>query len=68
MFNINPGHYHNQGRLNCGIGLASTIGEEIKKTRMRQGPNSNRRNTGQDRRAGSRLSVAQRGRNRIYGI
>ena len=31
MFNINPGHYHNQGRLNCGIGLASTIGEEIKK-------------------------------------
>lgn len=31
MFNCNPGHYHNQGRLNCGIGLASTIGEEMKK-------------------------------------
>ena len=31
MFNSNPGHFHNQGRLNCGIGLASTIGGEIKK-------------------------------------
>ena len=31
MFNFNPGHFHNQGRLNCGIGLASTIGGEIKK-------------------------------------
>lgn len=31
MLNTNPGHFHNQGRLNCGIGLAATIGEEIKK-------------------------------------
>lgn len=31
MFNSNAGHYHNQGRLNCGVGLASTIGEEIKR-------------------------------------
>ena len=31
MFNPNPGHYHNQGRLECGVGKASTIGEEIKK-------------------------------------
>lgn len=31
MFNTNPGHFHNQGRLNCGVGLAATIGEEIKK-------------------------------------
>ncbi|OUO94039.1 iron-containing alcohol dehydrogenase [Cloacibacillus sp. An23] len=31
MFNANPGHFHNQGRLNCGVGLAATIGEEIKK-------------------------------------
>lgn len=31
MFNPNPGHFHNQGRLECGVGLVSTIGEEIKK-------------------------------------
>ena len=31
MFNPNPGHYHNQGRLECGVGKASTIGEEIRK-------------------------------------
>lgn len=31
MFNPNPGHFHNQGRLECGVGLAATIGEEIKK-------------------------------------
>lgn len=29
MFNANAGHYHMQGRLNCGVGLAGTIGSEL---------------------------------------
>ena len=29
MFNPNPGHFQNQGRLLCGVGRAATIGKEI---------------------------------------